>query len=119
MCVWERSFGRAIWWWHVLGKESSWAWLGSSTGSLEHLPPLWPLGSSIHSEAYFPGSSMQSSPWPPSYRVSVLLRIRLVWKEKGLVQHAQEVSLPKPGVGGGKDGESYIAEGSPSEKDTS
>ena len=66
MRVLEQSFGRAIWRWQVLGKESSWAWLGSSTGSLEHLSPLWPLGSSTHSEGYFPGSSMQSSPWPPS-----------------------------------------------------
>lgn len=89
-CV-EQSFRRVMQWWHVLGRklvaeQSSWACLGSRTGSLEHLSPLWPLDTSIYSEGYIPGSNLAVISLASIFQN--LLRISLAWKEKELVPKA-------------------------------
>lgn len=70
----------------LVAEQSSWAWLGSRTGSLEHLSPLWPLDRSMHSEGYIPGSNLAVISLASIFQN--LLRISLAWKGKELVPKA-------------------------------
>lgn len=70
----------------LVAEQSSWACLGSRTGSLEHLSPLWPLDSSIYSEGYIPGSNLAVISLASIFQN--LLRISLARKEKELVPKA-------------------------------